>query len=176
MWALHVVPNYHPRSKGYKAHALINGCTDCNIGDPTVRYVHCPLASVVQSPGFKSSSWSHVRHPYVAVGRTLDMRINEHHVRTATGVQALAAYLRAALRLDGRYIGVSGGFHPPLRHPTNHVGIPYERCRGSEHMCVWEYRTLEREGMLADAFVPPWFYKEDWLGKYAGATEEHGVF
>ena len=137
MWALHLVPAYHPSVKGAKEHGRINGCTDCNIRDTSVKYVMCPRASVVDGIKHRSSTWSHVRHPFVAVGRTLDMRVSEHHVRTTAGVQALAAYLRAALRLDGRYIGISGGFNPPLRYPSNHCGIPYGSTRGSEHDCVW---------------------------------------
>lgn len=176
MWALHLVPAYHPSVKGAKEHGLINGCTDCNIRDTSVKYVMCPRASVVDGIKHRSSTWSHVRHPFVAVGRTLDMRVSEHHVRTTAGVQALAAYLRAALRLDGRYIGIRGGFNPPLRYPSNHCGIPYGSTRGSEHDCVWEYRTLQREGHIAGAFVPPWFHRENWLGKYENAVERHGAF
>jgi hypothetical protein len=103
------------------------------------------------------------------------MRVSENNVRTSAGVEALAAYLRAALRLDNRYIGVSGGFRAPLEHPTNYLRVPYNSCRGSEESCVWEYRVLQREGTLSAAFVPPWFIKEGWLAKYAGATERHGA-
>lgn len=176
MWALHLVPTYHPKVKGDKEHGLINGCTDCNIRDNTVRYVLCPRASMVDGVAHRSSTWSHVKHPFAAVGRTLDMRVCEHNVRTSTGVAALAAYLRAALRLDDRYIGIGGGFHAPLEHPANYLRVPYTSCRGSEQACVWEYRTLQREGRLAGAFVPAWFHRENWLGKYENAVECHGAF
>ena len=59
---------------------------------------------------------------------------------------------------------------------ANHCGIPYGSTRGSEHSCVWEYRTLQREGRLAGAFVPAWFHRENWLGKYENAVERHGAF
>lgn len=104
------------------------------------------------------------------------MQVNEHHVRTADGVKELAAYLRAALRLDSRYVAVSGGFNPPLRHPSNYLGIRYASLRGSEHSCVWEYRVLEREGSLGGAFVPQWLHSEGWLAKYEHAVEMHGVY
>ena len=174
--ALYVVPAYHPSVMGAKEYGLINGCTDSNIRDNTVHYVMCPRASMVGGVEYRGSTWSHVKHPFAAVGRTLDMRVCEHNVRTTTGVAALAAYLRATLRLDARYIGVSGGFHAPLEHPSNYLRVPYTSCRGSEQSCVWEYRTLQREGRLAGAFVPPWFHKENWLAKYENAVERHGAF
>lgn len=176
MWALHVVPAYHPSVMGAKEHGLINGDTDCNIRDNTVRYVMSPRASRPREIESLSCTWTHVRHPFIAVGRSLDLRVCEHNVRTTTGVAALAAYLRAALRLDGRYIGVSGGFRAPLEYPSNYLRVSYNSCRGSEHDCVWEYRTLQREGRLAGAFVPPWFHRESWLAKYENAVERHGAF
>jgi len=176
MWALHVVPGYHPSVTGGKEYGLINGCTDCNISDTVVKYVMCPRASVVAGIKHRGSTWSHVKHPFVAVGRTLDMRVSEHHVRTTKGVESLAAYLRAALRLDGRYIGISGGFHAPLEHPANYLRVPYASCRGSEQACVWEYRVLQREGQLEGAFVPKWLHEEKWLQKYENAVERHGSF
>ena len=176
MWALHVVPAYHPKVTGAKEYSLINGNTDCNIRGNTVRYVMSPRASRPREIESLSCTWAHVRHPFVGVGRSVDRRVCGHVVRTTAGVECLAAYRRAALRLDGRYIGVSGGFNPPLRYPSNHCGIPYKSTRGSEHSCVWEYRTLQREGHLAGAFVPPWFHRENWLGKYENAVERHGAF
>jgi hypothetical protein len=54
----------------------------------------------IDSPNITDSSnswsWSHVKHPFVAVGRSLNMRVSENNVRTSAGVEALAAYLRAA--------------------------------------------------------------------------------
>lgn len=182
MWRLDITPAYHPCMTEGDYRDLINGDTDCLIGGTSVRYVECPRASMAtREDGRRSStSWSHVKHPYCAVGRRLTVRVDPNVVRTARGIADLVLFLRCALRLDG-YIAVSGGFRPPLRSPHNRLidlgrGRPWGECRGSEASAVWQYRTLEREGVLAGSIVPKWLHSERWLETYAGAEVKHGLY
>lgn len=181
-WCLNLTPDYHPHRQGVMEYGLINGDTDCLITSSAVRYVRAPRAAQAELPDtrFRSATWAHVKHPFLAAGRTLDVRLNPNEVRTAEGVESFVRFLRAALRLEG-YIAVSGGFRPPLRSPHNHLiklgrGRAWGQCRGSEASAVWEYRTLKAEGKLQGAIIPQWLEREGWLGVYEGAEERHGLY
>ncbi len=64
-----------------------------------------------------------------------------------------------------------------------HEGIesPYPRAnkthsaRGSENDVVWQYLTLQQEGLLEDATIPSWFLEEGWLEIYEGIEPHIGA-
>ncbi len=184
---LNIVPAYHPALQGWESAGLVNGDTDAYITGEVVRSVHCPADARVDTgrPSF-FGSWNHVAHPMKAAGSSVVVSVNASKVRSAEGVEELAEFLKASLNLEKKYVAISGGFRPPLEYPHNrivHLGgrSPYKGgggslARGSEAHCVWMYRTLEQEGLLAGASIPPWFHREGWLEIYRGAEVSHGIF
>ena len=69
---------------------------------------------------------------------------------------------------EGRYVGISGGFYPKYDFPENiarrtRKALPREKPRGSEKHCMWTYDVLQEEKQLEHAYVPPWFYSENWI-------------
>ncbi len=153
---LHVIPPYHPVRHPERIKAgLINGDTDALITreDSGIYSIHCPLQAAVGTDLF--GSWK-TKHPFFAEGHEIRMEIDPLLFQTRSACDLLAKILIATLELDDTYMPVSGGFSPP--HDRFRRGS-----RGSEEMAAWEYRTLEREGKLEGAIVPPWLEKEGWL-------------
>ncbi len=188
---LHIVPGYHPIMRGRESEHMINGDTDYLVRGNVVTYVRCPRAAQADLGGkYRSTTFSNVIHPYRASGSSFELTLKLEELLKPGGIEELAAFVRAALGLDGDYVEVSGGFHPPLHYPHNRLvqtdtPSPWPRAnnghsghlaRGSEAHCVWAYRTLEREGELADAFIPSWFEREGWLKIYEGAETYHGLY
>lgn len=190
--ALNIIPSYHPTMKRWHQQELINGDTDACIGNDLVRYIYAPKASqALQEKNIFGASWSHINHPYRAVGRSLELRLIGPKMLSQDSVDLLTRILRSALNLDDTYIAVSGGFDAPLSYPANKInrlGIrsPYPHAdygaatapiaRGSEAHCVWAYRVLETEGEIHRAFIPFWFIQERWLQIYEGEEIHHGVY
>jgi hypothetical protein len=108
------------------------------------------------------------------------MMIDIVQILKEEGTDELLKILQAALELSDGYVGVSGGFNPPLVSPHNlcvylKVRSPYpgayrqgspHLARGSEGHCVWAYRVLKSEDQLIGAYIPDWFFKEGWLQLY----------
>lgn len=188
-WDLHIVPHYHPVMNDEISIGMINGYTDAYIRGKAIRSVECPRASRVNryEPNYQSC-WNHIKHPFYAVGRAVTLHMSGTKMRSKEGVLELVNFLRATLGLDGsKYVSVNGGFRPPFTNPLNRLlqtesNSPYPRAtdrmpaRGSEDHCVWAYRTLEQEGVLDKAYIPPWFLTEKWLDIYEGAEERHGIY
>jgi hypothetical protein len=154
-----------------------------------VGYYFCPEESVVKIDGgpIKSVhqlSFTHVKHPYYVEGRELYCSLRMNALRTKRGVAELTYILSAAIGKSDEFVEVSGGFRPPLQNPHNRLlelgmKMPGDkrRPRGSEHHCVWAYRTLHKEGItvLLQAHIPTWFLEEGWLGIYENAKVQHGI-
>jgi|GEM_PF-4136403 len=190
-WDLSVVPSYHPVMKGKKGTVLVNGDTDALIRGNAVTSIHAPEAARANrhTPTY-GGSWTHVKHPFYAVGRSMRVSVHVNRMRSREGVEELMEILRAALGQNNLYLEVSGGFRAPLKCGHNrlleigrHSPWPkadYTRygnvARGSEEHCVWAYRVLEAEGVLAKSHIPSWFLKEGWLGIYQCAEVRHGLF
>ncbi len=187
---LHITPHYHPVMAGKQYSFLINGDTDYCCSSSVIRTLKAPWASRVRM-GRQFNTWTHVKHPYFAVGRTLDLSVSMVHIRTKEGVVEFVNFIRTALGLSDTYVGVSGGFRPPLESPHNRVvrtgGVsPYQQnpenhlgrdlARGSEGHCVWAHRVLLKEGVFEKAHVPRWFYREGWVELYKGAEVRHGQY
>jgi len=183
---LYVVPNYHPVLNDGKMTGMINGATDALVSGKAVYSIHCPKAAQTKRAGL-FGSWSNVNHPFRVFGRSFAAKLITTRLRTKEGVDELADVLRGALGMDGRYISVSGGFQPPFEYPHNRIirlrqPSPYPRAsdgnsvRGSENHCVWGYRTLEKEGVLGQSYVPSWFLQEGWLKIYENAPSQPGIF
>ena len=187
-WDLEIVPDYHPLMLGKKSIAMVNGDTDYHIRGYAVERIFCPTVSQAKPSSFMSSSWTHVKHPYRAIGRGVDMAISLTRIRSAQGIEELVRILRAALAVDDTYVEISGGFRAPLQYPGNRLlqlgresprsdrRRRHDEVRGSEGSCVWQYRVLQKEGVLEKAHIPPWFTKEGWLGIYKGAETRVGIF
>ena len=186
---LHIIPSYHPVMSNWKEVGMINGCTDAFIRGDVVRYMCCPKASrATRHERHFGSTWTHVRHPYHAFGRSVQMQVHTNRARTAEGVDELVEVLSGLLSLGKRYVSVSGGFRSPMKCAHNRLleigtSSPYPdassrgaTARGSEEHCVWAYRTLKAEGVLAEAHVPEWFIPEGWLEIYEGAEVSHGLY
>ena len=126
------------------------------------------------------SSWQYMRDPFCATGQSFIATLDTCMLRSEKGVEQLTDFLIAALSLGDGYIGVNGGFNPPYKYPGSRlhelgrtaprkVASHREQERGSEHKCVWAYRTLKARGELEGAYVPKWFIDEGWLEIYEGA-------
>jgi hypothetical protein len=175
--ALHITPGYHPIVNGCESIGLINGDTDALIrgSDNGVRSIYSPAEARVKK-GF-GSTWSYINHSFYAKGSSFGAEISKTLCLSEEGYSFLLKILKAALNLDNSFIAISGGFHSPYEYPGNILSqkkIPSPagqhgayNYRGSEHTCVWEYRTLEAEGKLSESYVPNWLYKEGWLEIYA---------
>lgn len=186
---LHVVPSYHPVMQNWREVDMVNGATDACIGGYAVRSIFSPRASRAKIEKSYGSSWDHMQHPYIGAGQWIQFEIDRNKLRSQKGVDHFASVLRACLSIDRTYIAINGGFRAPLKYPSNRLhelGIvsPMPQrgsrrsteVRGSEDHCVWAYRTLEAEGKLDDAYVPPWLIQEGWLGIYKDAEVRPGIF
>jgi hypothetical protein len=188
---LHIVPSYHPVMNGREAIGMVNGSTDAYIRGNAVRSIYCPKAAQSTRGGRNfGSSWNHVKHPFYAIGRSMRVRLITTKLRSKKGVEELVELLRAALGQDKRYVEISGGFQAPMKCAHNRLfelgqQSPWPQAdhssrghvaRGSEQHCVWAYHTLEAEGALKKAYVPPWFLKEGWLDIYEGAEVRPTLF
>ncbi len=188
---LHIVPSYHPVMNGWKSVGMVNGDTDAYIGRKAVRSIHCPEAA--RSNPQKSvfgATWSHVKHPFYAVGQSVGIMLIATKIRSKEGAEELTSLLRAVLGLDKQYVQISGGFRAPMDCAHNRLikldrSSPYPRAdhrtmghlaRGSEEHCVWAYRTLEQEGVLEKSYIPSWFISEGWLEIYKDAEVRPGAF
>jgi len=186
--SLHVVPAYHPCMQGKKGIHMINGDTDHRTHGYAVISIESPVEARAKMGEHRgASTWTHLRHPFYAKGRSIAVTVSAGLLRTKDGVRELSRFLLAALGKTGEYVEVSGGFRAPLYHAHNLLimkNIPSPRrekhfgqwTRGSEEFCVWAYRTLLAEGKLEGAYVPDWFTKEGWLAIYEGSEEKPGLF
>ncbi len=174
---LYILPAYHPAARRQAQAFLINGDTEALIRghEAAVYSILAPPDSCAGRPGLLSTSWSRQRHPYRSSGPRFTATVDLLMVMTGDGQRGLRSLLLAALEHNGNYIAVSGGFRPNhLEYPSNVIarrahlsqGVPRREARGSEAICVWEYRTLQAEGELERATVPPWFLREGWLDLY----------
>ncbi|MDB5265130.1 MAG: hypothetical protein JWN64_701 [Parcubacteria group bacterium] len=189
---LHIVPSYHPVMNGWESVGMVNGDTDAYIRGNAVRSIYCPKAaqSDRHSNNNFGSSWKNVKHPFYATGRSMSVRLITTKLRSREGVEELVELLRAALGQGKRYVEISGGFRAPMKCAHNRLlelgqRSPWPQAdhsghghvaRGSEEYCVWGYRTLEAEGTLEKAHVPPWFLQEGWLKIYEGAEVRPTLF
>lgn len=176
----HLVPPYHPVMTDGEPVGGVNGSTDAYLGMKAIRAIYCPKAAQYDRHGKNfGSSWNHLNHPFCATGRSFRVRISATKVRSLEGSTELTNLLRAALNMGNAYIRISGGFRPPLKMAYNRLNelgrrdeaeqLRQNNNRGSEPSCVWEYRTLEREGVLAQAHVLSWVADEGWLEIYRTA-------
>jgi len=166
---LHTTPVYHPCYSGSKRHGLINGATDSYIQSKTIDNLYSPEEARTEAASGRiwGSTWGPMKHPFYAEGKTLSMDVDCFHILSAKGVEEIYNALTSALKLNGWFMEVSGGFNSPYEYALNVRNPNLEhRARGSEQNVIWEYRTLEREGKLEGSFVPPWFFKEKWLQMY----------
>ena len=173
---LYIVPDYHPVMKGWQDVVLVNGDTNAVIRwhEYGIDSICCPPeASTVKKDAILSTGWSHTTHPFYAQGQTFELEIDPVICQSQEAAEHLYRFLKAAANLDQTYIAISGGFGSPYDHPDNvrrRAGWirrdSHDQARGSEGKCVWAYRTLEQEGKLDKAYIPPWFLREDWLGMY----------
>ena len=176
---------------GRESVGLVNGGTDSYISGNAVRSIYCPEdAQALDSSNNFGTSWNHVKHPYYAKGQSFRVSLITTKVRSAEGMRELTKLLRAILGLGNEYLGISGGFHAPLKSDHNRLleigrrspwpQAEYERggniARGSEQHCVWAHRVLKEEGQLEKAYVPLWFVDEGWLQIYEGAEVRHGLY
>lgn len=187
---LYIIPPYHPAMQGMHYEFLVNGATDAMVSGNAIRAVHCPTNQQSQKRDIFGSTWSHVGHPCRVTAKSFEVDILPLHVRTQSGIEEVTRFLRSALRLNDMYVGISGGFQPPMKCPDNRLleigrQSPYPNAsnernghlaRGSEAHCVWTYRTLEEEGVLDKAYIPPWFKEEKWLDIYEGAEVRPGIY
>lgn len=188
-WNLYIIPSYHPVMNGKVGVGMINGATNACIRGSAIRFVFCPKAA--KSNRHRTNiftSWDGVKHPFCAIGRSVEIGLSMTKVRSKEGAFELVNVLRAALGKDDTYIEVSGGFREPIvcahnrliglnrRSPwpdADHSGRGHLD-RGSEAYCVWAYHTLKEEGVLDTSYVPSWFYKEGWLEIYEGVEVPPG--
>lgn len=185
---LHIIPDYHPVMCGKKGIHMINGDTDHRTHGYAVVRVESPLEAraEVGARGL-GSTWTHLRHPFCAKGRSIAVTVRAGLLRTKDGVRELSRFLLATLGKTEEYVEVSGGFRAPLYHAHNllirkRIPSPSKEkhfgqwTRGCEEFNVWAYRTLLAEGKLEGAYVPEWFMEEGWLAIYEGTEEKPGLF
>jgi hypothetical protein len=173
-----IVPQYHPIIKGGQYRYSVTDQNGLSQGNAILN-VYPPHDAVAHHTG--RVDWTHINHPYRAVGRDLEMTIDGIQIRTTDGVRELAQFLIDALGLGKYYVAVIGGFHPPLQHPSNRIerlgiAFPSGKPDGRESSFVWQYRVLSDEGELTRAYVPSRFIDEGWLTIYEGAEFLHGTF
>jgi hypothetical protein len=176
---LHIVPPYHPINFNKKP-LSVNGSTDAFIRGVAVEMIYSPVESRTVQGGW--GTWSHVNHPYKITGSCFELSVDRVSILSKEGIDELSNVLLAAFGLSDEYIAMIGGFSPPYLCPHNRFNqlriSTGERIhiRGSEAKCVWEYKTLQEEGLLDTAYIPEWFIKEDWLGFYETAECMHGLY
>lgn len=159
---LYIVPAYHPKRLGHRSVGSTNEDTCAFLRGKAVRKAHPP--KTVTSENQTDRLPAAIPHPFVTRGSSFDIELSRPHGLSAEGVDELIELVLGALGFDGRYVSVIGSGRPPYPHPS---GLRDDNSvRGSEHICVWQYRTLQAEGKLEGAIIPPWFFREDWLGKY----------
>lgn len=167
---LHIVPGYHPSSptQGKKLCGLsINGATDALIGSSVISMVYSPLDARKAEEVFALSSWEAMKHPCKAVGKSFDFTLHGYYYETKELVDAAVELILTALGAhpNGYYMGVVGGFAADFPEDMDHyTGIKFpEKLRGSEQHCVWTYAVLKEEEALEEAYIPKWFYEENWV-------------
>jgi len=184
-WRLHFTAPYHPVMDSKKqSFCMINGSTDYYIrgGDEGIRHVYSPEDARTNKDGF-GTSWSYLKHPFYAEGKTLGVEFSATLCMAKSGYQTLYNLLSAALNRNNLYVSVNGGFNSPYDYPENILnrkGMPSpagnqgggHTVRGSEDDCVWEYRTLKKEGQLKNSLAPDWFFPEGWLDIYKGERKK----
>lgn len=190
-WDLHIVPSYHPVMNDWQDVGMVNGDTDAYIRGSAIRSIYCPeTARSKTGKELLESTFTHVNHPYKAVGRFVTIRVISTYLRSMEGIGQLTEFLRGALNLNKKYISISGGFRAPLKCGHNRLlelnrTSPWSKAdyssrgyvaRGSEQHCVWAYRVLAEEGVLDKSHVPSWFTKEGWLEIYKGAKMQPGLY
>lgn len=160
---LHLLPPYHPAATGRLGSFVINGDTSALITRHPMSGINgigWLDGSIRMGRGDGMGAWSPDPHPFVAASPTLDLVVDGLYCRSRSCIDELGRFLFTALDQDpGAYVEVSGGSRVPKNVAC---GLPREQ-RGSEHHCVWEYRTLAREGVLAESLVPPWLLAEGWI-------------
>lgn len=176
----HLVPPYHPVMTDGEPVGGVNGATDAYLGNKAIHSIYCPKAAQHDRRARNfGSSWNHLNHPFCATGRSFRLAISSTKVRSQEGIEELIKVLQGALNMGSTYIRINQGFRPPLKRACNRLNelgrsdeaerLRQNSSRGSEPSCVWEYRTLEREGVLAQAHVPSWVVDEGWLETYRTA-------
>lgn len=163
---LHITPGYHPLLHGKTSARMVNGYTNAVVRGGFVQSIYCP--DDVRSPLGKSGmdSWSYVQHPYWLKSSQLIMAVDLGKMDNPQAQVEFQEILAAALGVGDTFLEINGGFNAPLPYPSNVYPDKTTKARGSEHKCVWEYRTLMEEGELENAFVPQWFVREDWMSIY----------
>jgi hypothetical protein len=128
----------------------------------------------VPKPENGVSSWESMVHPYYAKGKSMVLFIDYERMLTADGKAELRKFLLALVESDDTYVDVTGGFRTQLLSPkemAQMAGIKLDSIfgpvvHGSEDFCYWAWKTLEAEGALDGAFIPPWFKPEIWIDAY----------
>jgi hypothetical protein len=145
---------------------MINGYTNAVIRGDFVRSVYCP--DDVRTPMGKKGldCWSYVHHPYLLESSRLIIAVDMKRMNTPNAQTEFQEVLAAALGLNNTFMEISGGFNAPLPYPGGMLPSSVAKPRGSEHKCVWEYRTLEQEDEISSAYIPDWFVNEKWLDIY----------
>ncbi len=180
---LHIVPDYHPSSPSQGGNSfgpLINGATDALIRSTAISSVYAPIEARQEKEGHSGSSWNYMKHPYKAIGKSFQFTLRGFYHSTKELVDDAVELILAALgnHPKGCYVGVSGGFYPTYDFPQNIAGrtgrkLPKKEPRGSEKHCMWTYDVLTKEDELDKAYVPDWFYSENWLELFEG---QEGIF
>lgn len=169
------IPPDHPQQSGASSALLINGSTDAAIGwrDCGIDRVSAPPESCREGEDL-FGSWSKVAHPFRADGKRFTIALHVIHGLTQETHDRIVELLLAALERECTYIAVSGGFHTPFTHPENVARRTQlgREAHGFENSCVWQYLTLQDEGKLAGAQIPPWFLNEHWPERYADEIAE----
>ena len=168
---LHIVPGYHPASpsQGKKTcELIISKNQNTLLNSSIITSVYSPIEARKQERFF-FSSWENMKHPYKAAGKSFTFALYQPYEYSQELVDAAVDLILTALgHRDGYYVGVCGGFYPPYNPPEHiaaHTGkkLPCNELRGTESHCMWTYDVLKEEGVLEEAYVPQWFYEENWI-------------
>lgn len=168
---LHIVPGYHPASssQGKKTcELMINGDNNTFLSSSVIASVYSPKEARKQECLF-FSSWENMKHACKAAGKSFTFALYKPYEYSQELVDAAVNLILTALgNHDGYYVGVCGGFYPPYNTPEaiaahTEKKIPCNELRGTESHCMWTYDVLKEEGVLEEAYVPQWFYEENWI-------------
>lgn len=172
-WDLHIIPGYHPSSpsQGRKSYGLlINGATDALISSNIISSVYSPKDSRQEKDSMMSSTWNYMKHPCKVTGKSFQFTLGGYYQATRELVDDAVKLIISTLGAhpEGKYVGISGGFYPTYDFPRNIANrtkkeLPSKENRGSERDCMWTYDVLQKENELENAYIPSWFYEENWI-------------
>jgi len=175
---LHIIPSYHPVLAGGEEVGMVNGDTDAFIrhSDHGLMSIKSPLESRTKD-GLIVGTWFNLKHPFYARGKSFYIDLQTRGCLSQEGLDNIIMLIEAALNIDNKYIGISGGFQSPYDYSPNLLqrkGVRFadisidgrKDTRGSEQDCIFEYVTLKAEGKLEGSYIPEWFFTEGWPELY----------